>query len=76
MQGSRVPRVPLVQRYGPTVVGAITGNRKRKGLDDTIEIDLRDVLSKNLESQINRVINNPESIAKLIPKASRAIASR
>lgn len=75
-KSKRVGRLPLLRRKGPSAVGVIVGNRKRGGIGDDIVLDLSETLAKNVRSQIDRVLRNPESIAKQIPLAQRAIDSR
>jgi hypothetical protein len=69
----RVWRLPIVERFGPTVVGAITGSKSHAGAEETIAVDLSATLQKNINSQINRVLNNPRSIAGLRGAARQAL---
>ncbi len=62
----RAPRFPLQMRYGPNVITAIAGNKRHEGDEEEINIDLSDTLTKNVDSQLQRVLENPQSLAKFV----------
>lgn len=72
-QGNRVPRTPLVQRYGPAVITGVTGNKGHRGAQEAITVDLSETLTKNMASQIDRFLRNPESFLKLRAAAKKAV---
>lgn len=69
----RVKRYPTVMRYGPTAVTALTGNKKHAGIAEIVALDLSNTLAKNMNSQIDRFLRNPESFNKVRRAATAAV---